>query len=115
MTDYTNVFELVLYYERRAVVKPSEPTYEEIQKNNPALETDDLLDLYNDLIKRHKEDMKIYEKTKNDSVVTEFVRIPEDETFIERVKSIEKEPYFIEWEKTSKKLIDSTFVKLLKK
>lgn len=114
MTEYTEIFELVLYYNRRAVVKPSEPRFEEIQINNPALETDDLLDIYSDLKNKYKEDMIKYEKTKNDSVVSEFVRIPEDETFFEKVKEIENKSYFIEWHKTSKKLIDETFVKLLK-
>lgn len=114
MAENTEIFELVLYYNRRAVIKPSEPDYKNLQKNNPALDTDDILDLFNDLSKKYKEDIKKYEKVKNDSIISEYVRVPEDENFIEKVKNIEKEPYFIEWQKTSKKLIDETFVKLLK-
>lgn len=114
MAEYTEKFELVLYYNRRAVVKPSEPVYEEIQKNNPALDVDNLLDLYSDLKNRYKEDIKKYAKVSNDSIVSDYVRIPEDENFIDMVKAFEKNDFFVEWDKTSKKLIDSTFVKLLK-
>ena len=55
MAEYTEKFELVLYYNRRAVVKPCEPSYEELQNNNPGLTTDDLLDLFSDLKNKYKE------------------------------------------------------------
>lgn len=114
MTEYTEIFELVLYYNRRAVVKPSELKFDDVQKKNPELNTDELLDIYSNLKNKYKESIIKYEKIKNDSVVSEFVRITEDETFFEKVKEVENKPYFIEWHKTSKKLIDETFVKLLK-
>jgi hypothetical protein len=114
MTEYTEKFEIVLYYKRRAVVKPSEPNYNNLQISNPALDTDQLLDLYSDLKNKYKEDMKNYEKVKTDSILEDYVRIPEDEHFIEKVKTFEKNGFFIEWNKTSKKLIDNTFVKMLK-
>ena len=114
MTDYTENFEIVLYYKRKAVVKPSEPNYTELQIFNSDLDTDELLDLYSDLKNKYKEDMKKYEKAKNDSILEDHVRIPEDEHFIEKVKNFEKNRFFIEWEKTSKKLIDNTYLKLLK-
>ena len=114
MAEYTEIFELVLYYNRRAVVKPSEPVYEEIQNNNPALDIDTLLDLYSDLKNKYKEDIRKYSKVSNDSIVSDYVRIAEDENFIDSVKTFEKNDFFIEWSKTSKKLIDNTFVKILK-
>jgi len=114
MTEYIEDFELVLYYNRRAVVKPFEPVYDELQKNNPALDTDNLLDLYSDLKNKYKEDMKKYAKVCNDSIVSDYVRIPEDKNFIDKVKAFEKNDFFVEWDKSSKKLIDNTFVKLLK-
>jgi hypothetical protein len=114
MTEYTENFEIVLYYKRRAVVKPSEPNYNNLQISNPALDTDQLLDLYSDLKNKYKEDIKKYEQSKNDSILEDHVRIPEDEHFIEKVKNFEKNRFFIEWEKTSKKLIDNTYLKLLK-
>ena len=115
MTEYTETFELVLYYNRRAVVKPSEPVFENLQSTNLDLDTDGVLDLYSDLKNKYNADRKVYEKVKNDSIISEYVRIPEDANFIEKVKEIEKEPFFIEWKKNSKRLIDETFVKLLKK
>ena len=115
MTEYTNIFELVLYFNRRAVVKPSEPVFEEIQKSNPSLTTDEILDIYSDLKNKYKEDMKKYEKTKNDSILEDYVRITEDENFIENVKEFEKNTFFVDWLKNSRKLIDETFVKMLRK
>jgi len=58
MTEYTETFELVLYYNRRAVVKPSEPVFEQIQSTNLDLDTDGVLDLYSDLKNKYKVDMK---------------------------------------------------------
>jgi len=112
--SHTKTFELVLYFNRRAVAKPYEPVIENLVEVNSDMVMDDILDLYSDLKNKYKEDMKKYEKNKNDSVVTDFVRILEDKSFIENVKKIEKETYFIEWDKNSKKLIDNTFLKLLK-
>jgi hypothetical protein len=114
MTEYTNIFELVLYFNRRAVVKPSEPVFEAIQKDNPSLDTDAVLDIYSDLKNKYKEDMKKYEKIKNESTVEDYIRIADDENFIENVKEFEANDFFIDWQKSSKKLIDETFVKILK-
>jgi hypothetical protein len=114
MAEYTENFEIVLYYKRRAVVKPSEPNYTELQILNLDLSTDELLDLYSDLKNKYKEDMKKYEKIKDNSVLNDHVRIPEDEHFIEEVRKFEKNGFFIEWSKTSKKLIDNTFLKFIK-
>lgn len=114
MTEYTENFELVLYYNRRAVVKPSEPVYEELHENNPALDTDNLLDLYSNLKNKYKIDMKKYAKVSNDSIVSDYIRVPEDEKFIDNVKAFEQNDFFVDWDKNSKKLIDTTFVKLLK-
>lgn len=114
MTEYTENFELVLYYNRRAVAKPSEPSYEELSIDNINLEMNDLLDLYSNLKKKYNKDVIDYEKNRNDSIISSYVRIPEDDNFIKAVKKFEKNDFFVEWEKTSKKLIDETFVKLLK-
>lgn len=111
---YTETFELVLYFNRRAVVKPSEPDFETIQKANSTLDMDGVLDIYSDLKNKYNEDMKKYEKIRNDSIVSDYIRIPEDENFIETVKEFEKNNFFVEWQKGSKRLIDETFVKLLK-
>lgn len=114
MSEYTENFELVLYYTRRAVVKPTEPVYNNIQNDNIDFTSDQLLDLYSELKNKFREDMITYEKVKNDSIVSDYVRISEDITFIEKIKEFEKNDFFIGWEKNTKNLINNTFVKLLK-
>jgi hypothetical protein len=112
--EYTETFELVLYFNRRAVVKPSEPIFESIQKENSTIDMDSALDIYSDLKNKYKIDMIKYERIRNDSVISDYVRIPEDDNFIETIKSFEKEGFFVSWQKGSKRLIDETFVNLLK-
>lgn len=114
MTEYNEIFELVLYYNRRAVVKPHELKFEDIQQDNLNMSVDEQLDLYSKNKEQYKEDLIQYEMVKNDSIVSDYVRITEDEKFIENVKNFEKNDFFIKWNKSSKKLIDVTFVKLLK-
>jgi hypothetical protein len=112
--EYTETFELVLYFNRRAVVTPSEPIFESIQKENSTIDMDSALDIYSDLKNKYKIDMIKYERIRNDSVISDYVRIPEDDNFIETIKSFEKEGFFVSWQKGSKRLIDETFVNLLK-
>jgi hypothetical protein len=111
---YTENFELVLYFSRRVAVKPSEPVFEELQKSNPALDTDSLLDIYSDLKNKYKVDLVKYEKLKNATLVTDYIRIPEDEDFIDNVKAFEKNDFFVEWSKSSKALIDKTLVQMIR-
>jgi hypothetical protein len=114
MTEYNEIFELVLYFDRRAVSKPNKPSFEDIRNSNPALNYDDLLDIYSEFKNKYKSDMIRYEKIKNDAIVPDFVRISADEEFMEKIKKFEKNNFFIKWDECSQKLINETFMKLTK-
>jgi hypothetical protein len=114
MTDYFEEFELVLYYNRRTVIKPTEPVFEEIKKNNPNLSTDQLLDLFTDLKNKYKKDLERYEKNKDKSVVECFVRFPSNSELPDKVRDFEEKDFFIEWSKESKSLINNTMMNLFK-
>lgn len=113
MTEYTKVFDIVLYFNRRIFIKPTEPVFSEIQKSNPTLNTDGILDIYSELNNKYKEDLKKYENLNNkDIIVLACVLIPEDENFIKNYQAVEKDNYFIEWDKKSYELIKETIRKL---
>jgi len=114
MTEYTEKFELVLYYNRKISVKPIDVDFEAIKKSNPNLCVDQLLDIYSDCKNKYKEDIIKYENNRNDSVISDFVLIPENESFFIKVKEFEKNNFFVEWNKSSKKLIDETIINILK-
>jgi hypothetical protein len=115
MTEYTEMFDVVLYFNRRVFVKPKEPVFEDIQKSNPTLDTDNILDIYSDLNKKYKNDLEKYEMLENkDLIVTGCVLIPEDEHFIKNYRSIEKDDFFVEWTDSSKNIINSTISNLLR-
>jgi hypothetical protein len=111
---YNEKFELVLYFSRRVAPKPSEPIFEEVQKVNPHSDMDGVLDIYSELKNKYVEDMKKYEKIKSDSIVEDYIRIPEDENLIATVKEFEKNNFFVEWSKASKRLIDNALVQMSK-
>ena len=116
MTEYTEIFDIVLYFKRKVFVKPTEPVYADIQKSNPKLNLDGILDIYSDLNNKYKKDLSKYEKIENKNmIISACVLITEDVHFIRNYMSIEKETFFIEWSKESKKMIDETVVKLLNK
>lgn len=114
MTEYTEIFDVVLYFNRKVFLKPKEPVFEEIQKSNPTLNTDNILDLYSELIKRYKIDLEEYELKNKDFIVTGCVLIPEDENFIKNYSSIEKDDFFVEWTESSKNIIDNIISNLLR-
>ena len=114
MTEHTEIFEIVLCYTRKAVVKPSEPEFEAIQKSNPKLDIDNVLDIYSELKNKYKADLAKYEINKSDVIISDFILILEDENFMKKVKDFEKNNFFIEWEKSSKKIINETIVNILK-
>ena len=113
MTEYNEIFDVVLYYKRKVFVKPTEPIFGDVQKENTNLDTDGVLDLYSVLSRKYKEDLKKYESVENKGMtVLASVLIPEDDNFIENYLSIENDLHFIEWDKNSEKLIKSTVSKL---
>lgn len=115
MTEYNEIFDVVLYFKRKIFAKPIEPVFGEIQKSNPNLDTDGVLDLYSELNRKYKDDLEKYEKIENkDVIVTGCALIPEDCNFIKNYRSIEKDDFFVEWDKKSKKMIEETISKLLK-
>lgn len=61
MTEYTEKFDLVLYYNRKNV---------------------------------------------ENGIISDFIFVPEDENFLNNVKSFEKNIFFLEWSKVSKKIIN---------
>jgi len=114
MTEYTEIFDIVLYFNRKVFLKPTEPVFSEIQKSNPTLNTDGVLDIYSDLNNKYKEDVNKYESLVNkDIIVTGCALIPEDKNFIKNYISIQNDAFFVEWDKKSKKIIDETVSKLL--
>lgn len=114
MTEYTEVFDIVLYFNRKVFVKPIEPVFTEIQKANPALNIDDILDIYSDLNNKYKEDVYKYDRLENkDIIVTGCALIPEDKNFISNCQKIEADEFFVKWEKKSYDIIKETIKKLL--
>ena len=94
-------FEIVLYYNRLVFVKPS---FDHVKESNTELNTDDILDLYSDLLNKYKENSKI--------TVSSHIFILEDEDFISNVKEFEKNDFFVECENTSNKTIEEIIKKL---
>jgi len=114
MIEYTEIFDIVLYFNRKVFVKPKKTTFLELQKNNPMLNIDEILDIFSDLNIKYEKDLNSHESLENkDLVISACVLIPEDKNFIKNCKLIEKDSFFIEWTKSSKKLMDETIVKLL--
>ena len=114
MEENTRIFELVLYFTRRVMIKPIEPKFETIKKYNPTLDNDNLLDIFSDLRNKYKKNLEKYEQTKNESTITDFVLIIENEDFYKKVKEFEKNDFFVEWTDNSKRLIDETLVRFAK-
>jgi len=113
MTEYNETFDVVLYFKRRVFVAPKEPVFGDIQKSNPDLDTDGILDLYSELNKKYKEDIVKYEKLENkDLIVTGCALIPENNNFVDNFKKIENDGFFISWDKKSHDLIIDTINKL---
>jgi len=113
MTEYNETFDVVLYFKRRVFVKPIEPVFSDIQKENPNLDTDGALDLYSVLNKKYKEDLEKYEKIQNkDLIVTGCALIPEDNNFVKNLHKIEGDGFFVSWDKKSSDLIVDTINKL---
>lgn len=115
MSQNNENFELVLYYTRRVVAKPLEPDFLQIQIDHPEFTTDEALDYFSGLKDKYKEELKNWENIKDDSTIKCFIRFREDKKFIENIKKFEKNPFFVEWLENSKKLIDETFLKFLKR
>jgi hypothetical protein len=115
MTDHIEIFDVVLYYNRKVFVKPTEPIFGEIQKSNPVLNVDEVLDIYSDFNNKYKEELKKYEILDNkELIVLACALVPEDEDFIKNCKSIENDKFFVKWDKNSYELIKETIKKLIK-
>jgi hypothetical protein len=111
MTEYSEVFDVILNYTRKVVVKPTEPTFESVKTANPDFNIDNLLDVFSDLKQEYNKKLEKYEE--NDTVVTSFVFITEDENFMKNVKNFEKNDFFIHWTDSAKKLINHTLSSLV--
>jgi hypothetical protein len=114
MEENNRIFELVLYFTRRVTVKPTEPKFETIKKYNPNLDDDSLLDIFSDLKNKYEKNLEKYEKNKNESTITDFVLIIENEDFYNKIKEFEKNDFFLNWTSNSKRLIDETLVRFTK-
>ena len=113
MTEYNEIFDVVLYFKRKVFVAPKEPVFSYLQKENPDLNTDGILDLYSELNRKYKEDIVKYEKIENKGlIVTGCALIPEDNNFVKNCNKIENDGFFIEWDKKSNDLIIDTINKL---
>ena len=106
MSEYNVIFDVVLYYKRKEVIKPIEPSFNTIREENPEYSMDNLLDTYSELKKKYKEDLIVYEKTKNDEIVEDSILIPDDDNFKENIIKFEKNEFFIDWNEGSKNLIE---------
>ena len=113
MTENNSNFDIILYYTRTVAVKPIEPSFPLLKSTNPELSMDELLDIYSALKVKYNKKLSKYEAVKNDSVVTAYTFITEDENFMENAKKFEKNDFFVEWSKDSEKLINQTIVNIL--
>jgi len=106
MSEYNVVFDVVLYYTRKEIVKPEEPVFNNIKRENTDSTMDNLLDIYSALIKKYKKDIIEYEKMKNDSTVKDFIIFSEDDFLIENIIKFEKNEFFVDWNENSKRIIN---------
>lgn len=95
------IVDVVLYYTRKVFVKPS---FESIKNSNPELDTDKLLDIYSEALKKYQKVENYIDDSKN--IISTFVLIPQNENFIENIQKFESNDVFIEWSKNSKELIN---------
>jgi hypothetical protein len=93
-----DVYDIVLYYCKNS--KPSEPSFEAIQKENSNKAINDILDMYNEQKRKYSEN------TQENSIIDTFVIVPDDDNFMNVVKEIEKNN-FIGWTENSLKIINS--------
>ena len=96
----TEKFDIVLYYDSLVFVKPS---FDDVKASNPELNTDDILDIYSDLLNKYQ----------NKITVPSHTFILDDENFISNVQEFEKNDFFIEWDKSSKKTIEEIIKKCI--
>lgn len=106
MSEYNVIFDIVLYFSRKEIIKPIEPSFNNIREENPELIMDELLDMYSELRKKYKEDLIVYENTNSNEIVVDSTLFPEDETFEENVRKFEKNEFFIDWNEKTKLLIN---------
>lgn len=112
MTEYNEIFDVILNYNRKAIVKPIEPTFESVKTANSNFSVDDLLDVYSDLKNEYNSKLAKYEDIKTDDIITSYVFISEDDEFMKNVKDFEKNDFFIKWTDSAKKLINETLIKI---
>jgi hypothetical protein len=104
MTEYDEIFEIVLYYKRSIIEKPIKPIFKELQLSNPTLNTNDVLDIYSKSLNTYKEELSQL-KIMEDKILTGYVFVKEDENFMSNVKKFEENDFFIEWENDTKETI----------
>lgn len=106
MSEYNVIFDIVLYFSRKEVIKPTEPSFNNIREENPEYSMDNLLDAYSELKKKHKKDLIVYDSIKNNEIIEDRIFIPEDSTFEENVRKFEKNEFFVNWNEKTKILIE---------
>lgn len=114
MTEETRKIDIVLYYTRNAMVKPSEPKFEDIQKIHPDLDINSLLDIFSNNLNNYKKNIIRFNDYNDHNITSEFILITEDDNFIENVKKFEKNDFFIEWAKNSINVISETIKNIYK-
>ena len=115
MTEFNDIFELVLYYNRNTFSIPVEPSYHNIKDTNPSKKMDDILDIFSDQMKKFKENSESYNKVKDSNkVIQSHTLITEDDNFIANIHAFEQNDFFISWAPTSKKVIESAINTVLR-
>lgn len=107
-------WDVVLYYTRLANVPPTEPDFNTLRQENPDFTIDQLLDIFSKLKTKYLEDLEEYKSNDVGGTINGFVFFPFDKTFINNVKNFEKNKFFVEWTKSTKKHITETIIKLSK-
>lgn len=107
----SEVFDVVLYYNRKISVKPSMPKFENLYNKNSNMTIDELLDNFSDMKKKFENDL--YKYVENGDTIYSYVFIKENENFIKNVKEFENNDFFVSWSESSKTLIKEISLNIL--